>query len=121
MTDIGSLPDDERGSEVEDYTGQIPRMLRDTVKSLLKNKAKEKDITLRQAMQYAGGEVSAEESASRQAVDTIAAKLGLEPSEVLEFWNGRTRTVQRAFYRDGTFIVIENLPDALAKAPRVKP
>ena len=25
MTDIGSLPDDERGSEVEDYTGQVPR------------------------------------------------------------------------------------------------
>lgn len=26
MSDVGSLPDDERGSEVEDYTGQIPRV-----------------------------------------------------------------------------------------------
>lgn len=26
MTDVDSLPDDERGSEVEDYTGQIPRV-----------------------------------------------------------------------------------------------
>jgi molecular chaperone GrpE len=25
VTDVGSLPDDERGSEVEDYTGQVPR------------------------------------------------------------------------------------------------
>ena len=26
MTDAGSLPDDERGSEVEDYTAEIPRV-----------------------------------------------------------------------------------------------
>lgn len=26
MNDVDSLPDDERGSEVEDYTGQIPRV-----------------------------------------------------------------------------------------------
>lgn len=26
MSDLGSLPDDERGSEVEDYTGQVPRI-----------------------------------------------------------------------------------------------
>ena len=26
MSDVDSLPDDERGSEVEDYTGQIPRV-----------------------------------------------------------------------------------------------
>jgi molecular chaperone GrpE len=26
VSDVGSLPDDERGSEVEDYTGQIPRV-----------------------------------------------------------------------------------------------
>lgn len=26
MSEVGSLPDDERGSEVEDYTGQIPRV-----------------------------------------------------------------------------------------------
>ena len=25
MSDVGSLPDDERGSEVEDYTGRVPR------------------------------------------------------------------------------------------------
>ena len=27
MTDPGSLPDDERGSEVEDYTGEVPRVV----------------------------------------------------------------------------------------------
>lgn len=31
MTDTGSLPDDERGSEVEDYTGQIPVVDADAV------------------------------------------------------------------------------------------
>lgn len=121
LEQVDRLEEDLQERRADHYTTIVPRMLRDTIKSLLKDKVKEQDLTLRQAMQYAGGEPSAEESVSRAAIDKIAEKLGIEPKEVLTFWNGRMRSVQRAFYRDGTFIVVENLPDALAKAPRFKP
>jgi len=103
------------------YTVMVPKLVRDTVKDLLARKVKQKDLTLREAMQYAGGEVGSEQSVSHEAVGAIAEKLGIEPDEVLTFWGQRNKSsLQRAFYRDGTFLVIENLQDALAKAPRAK-
>ena len=50
----------------------------------------------------------------------IGEKLSIDPNEVLEFWKFRNkRPIYKAFYRGGTFIVVENLQDALAKAPKL--
>jgi tetratricopeptide (TPR) repeat protein len=102
------------------YVGQVPMRLRDTVRDLLERKVKdEKELTLRAAQEYAGGEPTAEASASRQAVDRVATELGITTDEVLAFWAKRMRrNIYKGFYRDGTFIVIDNLEDALAKAPK---
>lgn len=104
------------------YVTQVPRLMRDTVKSVLAKKVKEEsEWTLRQAQQFASAEPSAEDSASRHAIDAIAEKLGIKPEEVLDFWNKREkRVIHKGFYRDGTFIVVDNLQDALSKAPKIK-
>jgi len=105
----------------EYYAEKIAKKLRDEVKTLLAKKIKEPELSIREAMNYAAGEVSSEDSVSREAVDLIAAELGIESDEVIELWQLRPRRqLQKAFYRDGTFIVVENLEDALARAPKPK-
>jgi tetratricopeptide (TPR) repeat protein len=101
------------------FTGAIPRLLRDTVKKLIAKKVREPELTLKMAQDYAGGEAGDEETATAEALAAVGEKLGITPEEVVEFWKlRRKRTVYKAFYRDGTFIVIDNLEDALAKAPK---
>jgi len=120
------------------YVGEVPRLLRNTIKDLLLKKVKEKDVTLRQAQQYAipqgrrreflkgvrgGGlnDPTIETSVSAEALDEVAEKLGLTPDEVEGFWDKRPkRSWHSAFYRDGTFIVVEDLENALASAPKIK-
>ncbi|MHC4959521.1 MAG: hypothetical protein ACYTGN_14235 [Planctomycetota bacterium] len=101
------------------FTSAIPSTLRDSVKKLLAKKVREPDLSLKMAQDYAGGEAGDEESVTSQAVAMIGEKLGITPEEVIEFWKlRRKRTVHKAFYRNGTFIVVDNLEDALAKAPK---
>jgi tetratricopeptide (TPR) repeat protein len=119
------------------FIGEIPRELRDTIRDLLLKKVKEKDITLRQAQQYAipqgkrreflqgvrGGmnDATVETSVSAEALAMVAEKLGISTDEVEGFWGQRPkRSWHSAFYRDGTFIVIDDLEDALATAPKIK-
>ncbi len=102
------------------YVDRVPRMLRDQVKRLCAAKVKEPELTLRDAQQFAAGDVSAEDSAGHQAVQELAVKLELEPEEVLKFWESRRMVLLRAFYRDGTFTAIDELEDALARAPKFK-
>jgi hypothetical protein len=103
------------------YTGVVPSHVRDEVRSLLEKKIKdEKDLTLSQAKQYAEGEPAAEDSVSHAAIAAVAADLGITDEDVLGFWNNRKKlNIYKGFYRDGTFIVIDNLEDALAKAPKL--
>jgi hypothetical protein len=125
---------DKRASH---YIGEVPRLLRNTVKDLLLKKVKQKDVTLRQAQQYAipqgrrreflqgvrGGlnDPTVESSATAEALTIVGEKLGITADEVEEFWQKRQkRSWHSAFYRDGTFIVIDDLEDALQKAPKVK-
>lgn len=105
------------------FLSRVPRLVRDTVRDLLgKRVREEKEWTLRDATKYAAGPASAEDSVTRHAMDRIAADLGLKGEEVLDYWMRRPkRNVYKAFYRDGTFIVVDNLEDALSKAPKVKP
>jgi hypothetical protein len=99
----------------------VSSRLRDTIKDLLEKKVREPELSLRTAQQFAGGDASADTSVTHQAVQMVAEKLGVEPKEVLTFWEGRSKhAVQKAFYRDGTFIVIDNLEDALSRAPKIK-
>lgn len=104
------------------YVTRVPRALRDGVRDKLASRVKESDEwTLREAMKYAAGEASAEDSVTRHVIEEVAAEMGIEPEEVLEYWNRRSkRSMQKAFYRDGTFVVVDNLEDALAKAPKIK-
>jgi len=104
------------------FTIQIPRLVRNAVKDAIARKVKDDaELTLRSATEFAGGEVSAEKSASRVALIAVGDRLGLPPEQVLEFWELRSKTsIQRAFYRDGTFIVVDDLGDPLSRAPKVK-
>jgi len=105
----------------EYFAEQIAKRLLAEVKALLAKRVKEPELTIREAMNYAAGEASAEDSVSSQAIANVAAELKIEPDEVIELWKLRPkRSLQKAFYRDGTFIVLENLEDALAKAPKPK-
>jgi len=103
------------------YVGIVPGRVRDGVRGLLERKLREeKDLTLGKAQQYAEAEPTEEEGASRQAIEAVATDLGIPPEDVLQFWNGRKKlNVYKAFYRDGTFLVLDNLEDALAKAPKL--
>ncbi len=104
------------------YTTSVPRLVRDAVKDVLLKHVKEtEELTLRQAQEFAGGEVSADESASRLAVMAVGARLEIPADDVLRYWNARSKTsIQRAFYRDGTFVVVADLGDVMSKAPKVK-
>ncbi|MHC4955319.1 MAG: hypothetical protein ACYTGZ_15815 [Planctomycetota bacterium] len=105
----------------EYFTAQVAKSLRDAVKDLLAAKVKTKELSLREAMTYASGELSSEDSVSREAVIQIAEKLKITQDEVVELWKERPkRALYKAFYRDGTFIVEDDLEDALAKAPKPK-
>jgi hypothetical protein len=127
LADADEIEEGLKAKRTEYFTTLIGRNLRDTVKDLIAAKVKEKvgpegeELTLRQAQQYAGGEVSSEESASYQAVMLLSEKYEISPEEVLEFWANRLKRMpHKAFYRDGTFIVLEDLQDALARAPKLK-
>ena len=105
----------------EYYTSQVARSLRDAVKAALGKKVKEPDLDIREAMNFASGEASSEDSVSFLAINQIAEKLKLKPEEVVELWKERPkRAIYKAFYRDGTFIIVDDLEDALAKAPKAK-
>ena len=102
------------------YVTLIPGKLRKEIKDLFAKKVKEAELTLRMATNYAGGESSDDKSATHEALKNLGAELGIEPEEVLDFWKLRSkRATQKAFYRDGTFIVVDNLQDALSKAPKI--
>lgn len=138
LEQAGRLEKELQEKRSKHYIGEVPRLLRNTIKDLLLKKAKEKDVTLRQAQQYAipqgrrreflkgvrgGGlnDPTVETSASAEALTLVAEKLGITADEAEEFWSQRPkRSWHSAFYRDGTFIVVEDLENALANAPKVK-
>ncbi|MGQ0612282.1 MAG: hypothetical protein ACT4PV_00820 [Planctomycetaceae bacterium] len=104
------------------YIGQVPRLLMGEVKDLLGDKLKTKDLALSEALRFAGGQVSAADTVSARALAAVAEKLKLDPKEALDYWNQRPRRpIQRAFYRDGTFVVLQNIKDPLAKVTPPKP
>ena len=101
------------------FTSIVPIRLRKSIKDLLAKKVREKELSLRMATNYAGGEASDENSVTNGVLILIGQKLALDPDEVLDFWKLRNkRPIHKGFYRDGTFVIIENLQDALAKAPK---
>jgi DNA invertase Pin-like site-specific DNA recombinase len=105
----------------EYFIDKVAKELRNAIKDVLNKKVREPEISIREAQNFAAAEVGAEQSASRMAVEAIAAKLKISPDEVMDLWKERTRrVVHKAFYRDGTFIILEDMEDALSKAPKPK-
>ena len=123
VAEVDSLEEELKNERDSYYLARVPRLLRDTVRDLLGKRVKEqKEWTLREATKYASGAASSDDSVTRHALDAVAADLGLKGDEVLDFWNRREkRNTYKAFYRDGTFVVVDDLEDALSKAPKVKP
>jgi tetratricopeptide (TPR) repeat protein len=135
---VDRLAEELKQKRSKHFVGEVPRLLRDTIRDLLLKKVKEKEITLRQAQQYAipqgkrqeflkgvrgGGlnDPTIETSVSAEALALVAEELGITPDEVEGFWDKRPkRSWHSAFYRDGTFIVIDDLENALANAPKIK-
>ena len=120
MKDLGRLDAALGERRQGHFTREVPRLVRSRIKTLLGKQVRVTgELTLREVTDYAGGEATDEKSVSFQAILAVSQKIGITPEEALEFWKLRSkRAIQKAFYRDGTFIVIENLEDALAKAPK---
>jgi len=118
VADLEEKAKDERKAY---YVAAVPPKLRDAVRTLLEQKVKgaSDEFGLSQAQQYAEAEESAEKGVSHEAILAVAEDLGIPPEEVSACWKDRRKqNIYKAFYRDGTFIVIDNLEDALAKAPK---
>ncbi|MEE8105153.1 MAG: hypothetical protein V3T86_06430, partial [Planctomycetota bacterium] len=124
LSEAKELEDQGAEKRTEYFIMQVTRELPNSVKYLLVQKLKEKELTLQDAQRYAGGEPSSETSGSAHAVTRTAERLEIPEADVLKFWNMRNerrkRPVQRAFYRDGTFMILEDLTDPLTRAPKIK-
>jgi len=124
LSEAKNLEEQSAERRTEYYIMQVTRELPSSVKYLLVQKLKEKELTLKDAQRYAAGEPSAEASASAHAVTRTAERLEIPEPDVLKFWDlrneARKRPMQRAFYRDGTFMILEDLPDPLTRAPKIK-
>ncbi|MHC4939179.1 MAG: hypothetical protein ACYTHK_09450 [Planctomycetota bacterium] len=121
MLEAEKLAEKLEAQRKEYYTEKVAGMLRDAIKDVLNKKVREDELSVREAQNFAAAEVGAEQSASRMAVEMIAAKLKIGTEEVMDLWKERPkRVIHKAFYRDGTFIVLDDLEDALAKAPKPK-
>jgi hypothetical protein len=137
ITEADDLEKELQDKRANHYIGEVPRLLRNTVRDLLLKKVKEKDVTLRHAQQYAipqgqrreflqgvragTNDPMVESSVTAEALTIVGEKLGIAADEVEAFWEKRQkRSWHSAFYRDGTFIVIDDLEDALRSAPKVK-
>jgi len=137
LEEAEQLEKDLKTKRANHFIGEVPRLLRNEIRDLLLKKVKQKEVTLRHAQQYAipqgkrreflqgvrGGanDPTVESSVTAEALDIVGEKLGITPDEVEAFWDKRQkRSWHSAFYRDGTFIVIDDLEDALQSAPKVK-
>jgi len=108
-------------SRAEYFANAVAKRLLSEVKKVLGEKVRADELTIREAMNFASAGPSADDSASKTAIDNVAADLKLMPEEVVELWKVRPkRVIHKAFYRDGTFMVEENLKDALSRAPKPK-
>lgn len=119
--EVKSLTEDLEKQRKEYFADKVAKMLREEVKDALAKKVREESVSIRDAMNFAAAEMAAEDSATRVATENIATQLKITPEEIIDLWKERPkRSIQKAFYRDGTFIVTEDLQDALAKAPKPK-
>ncbi len=117
-----AVADFEEKSKVERteyYVGIVPGRFRDAMRDVLERKVKELNLTLSLAQEFAAADAKAEKSAAHEALDKVAADLGLTAQEVNDFWFQRKQlNIYKGFYRDGTFLVLENIDDALKDAPK---
>ena len=124
LNDLKDLEQEAVERRKQHFIALVKKTLLAEVKSLLDKKVREKDLTLSTAQRYASGDASSGDSVTATALKIVGEKLKIEPKEALEFWNQRSlKPVQKAFYRDGTFVVIPNLKDPLAKVqpPKAPP
>lgn len=99
-------------------TRQLPKLVKDLLGRKLRD---EPELGLREAMHYAGGRATTKEGVTAQALEMIEEDLGVDRKRVLELWEARPkRTIRLGFFRDGTFIVLDNAEDPMEKAPKIK-
>ncbi|MHC4547338.1 MAG: hypothetical protein ACYTEZ_01060 [Planctomycetota bacterium] len=121
LKDLAELEEERKLQHTRFHVAQVARRIPRVVKDLLQRKLKEEELTLSEGMRYAGGQTTAKDSLSAHAVEQVAADVGVSKEEAQEFWSQRPkRTIKSAFFRDGSFIVIPNLPDPLDRAPKIK-
>jgi hypothetical protein len=122
LSDAKELEEEAAERRTAHLVSLVPRTYLGEIKEALGRKLKTKDLALSEATRYAGGQVSAQDSASAEALLKAAEKLKLEPKEVLELWGKRPkRSAYKAFYGTATFMVVQSLKDPLAKVQPPKP
>ncbi|MHC4971319.1 MAG: hypothetical protein ACYTG3_03215 [Planctomycetota bacterium] len=122
LKSLAELEEEGNARRQEHRVAFVTRRLPKVVKDLLSRKLRdEPELGLREAMNYAGGQATTKEGVTVQALEKIVEDLGVDRKRVLELWQARSkRTIRLGFFRDGTFIVVENADDPMAKAPAVK-
>jgi hypothetical protein len=97
---------------------EIPKLVKDLLTRKLRD---EPELGLGEATRFAGAQPTSKDGVTAKAIERICEKLGVDRKRVLELWELRPkRTIRLAFFRDGSFIVVDNVEDPMAKAPKVK-
>jgi tetratricopeptide (TPR) repeat protein len=122
LSNLAELEEEGKQRKEEHHVAHVSRRLPKLVKDILSRKLRdEQDLGLREAMRYAGGQATTKDGVTAHALEKIAEELGVEPKGVVALWEKRPkRTIRLGFFRDGTFIVVENIEDPMAKAPKAK-
>jgi len=119
---LDELEEEGKQRQQEHHVALVARQLPKIVKDLLSRKLRdEPELALNDGTSYAGGQATTKDGVTVQALEQIVEKLGVDRKSVLALWELRPkRTIRLAFFRDGSFIVMDNLEDPMAKAPKMK-
>jgi len=122
LKSLAEIEEEGKQRREEHHVALVRRELPKLVKDLLARKLRdEPELALNEAMNYASSQATTKDGVTGQALDRIVEKLGVDRKAVLELWKLRPkRTIRLGFFRDGSFIVMDNSEDPMAKAPKVK-
>ena len=122
LKSLDELEEEGKQRQQEHHVALVARQLPKIVKDLLSRKLRdEPELTLNDGTGYAGGQATTKDGVTAQALEQIVEKLGVDRKGVLELWQLRPkRTIRLGFFRDGSFIVIDDTEDPMARAPKLK-
>ena len=122
LTSLAELEEEGKQRRQEHYVALVAREIPKIVKDRLSRKLRdEPELTLSDGTRYAGGQATTKDGVTAEALEQIVERLGVDRKRVLELWELRPkRTIRLGFFRDGSFIVIDNAEDPMARAPKMK-